>query len=89
MTVGQLDPKTGGGESGLEDQKTRNLIPFLFFGMYAQSSQVKNLFQEDPDGRLANSRPTATKERTLLQRPHTPQDEALDIDLWEIPKNPN
>ena len=45
MTDGQLDPKTGDGESGLEDQKTRNLIPFLFFGMYARSSQVKTCFR--------------------------------------------
>ena len=45
MTDGQLDPKTGDGESGLEDQKTGNLIPFLFFGMYARSSQVKTCFK--------------------------------------------
>ena len=45
MTDGQLDPKTRDGESGLEDQKTENLIPFLFFGMYTRSLQVKTCFK--------------------------------------------
>ena len=45
MTDGQLDPQTGDGESGLEDQKTRDLIPFLFLGMYARLTG-RNLFQE-------------------------------------------
>ena len=45
MTDGQLDPQTGDGESGLEDQKTWDLIPFLFLGMYARLTG-RNLFQE-------------------------------------------
>ena len=77
VTDGQLDPKPGeGGErpdkiqpNRFEDQKTGNLIPFTFSGMYARcftANTGQNLFQEDPDGRLANSRPTATKERTCI-----------------------
>ena len=45
MTDGQLDPQTGDGESSLEDQKTRELIHFLFPGMYARL-KGRNLFQE-------------------------------------------
>ena len=46
---------------GPKDQEL-NHFPFLWHVRTKLTGQ--NLFQEDPDGRLANSRHTATKERT-------------------------